>query len=278
MSVLAVPRLDGPVARRHALTASGRPDGQAVLFGHGFGTDQSMWRAVASSLEDEHRVLLFDLAGAGRSDSSAYSRRRHGTLHGYAEDLVELLVELGLGPVAFVGHSASAMIGVLAAVERPELFASLTLVGGSPRYVDEPASGYVGGFQRADVDGLLASIEANYLAWSQAMAPVVMGNADRPELSAGLAASFARAEGRTAAEFARAIFLSDHRDVLPRVRPPVLVVQPAEDPMVPEAVAHYLHAHLPTSTLQLLEATGHFPHVSGVQETAQALRRFLRSG
>ena len=263
----------GPLARRHAVTLTGRPGARPVVFAHGFGTDQTMWRFVAEDLAADSHVVLLDHVGAGRSDLSAYDSRRHASLRGYAADVVALLDELALGPAAFVGHSASGMIGLLASVERPDLFSELVLVGGSPRYLDD--DGYVGGLTREDVDGLLAAMESNYLGWSRALAPNVMGNPGRPELTEELADSFARTESRIATEFARAIFLSDHRRDLAQVTVPTLVVQASEDPMVPEQVARHLAALVPGARLELLSATGHFPHLSGADETARVVRRFL---
>lgn len=265
----------GVRASRHAAALLGDPGPRPVVLAHGFGSDQTMWRWMAPALAERDPVVLFDHAGSGSADPSLWSPRRHATLHGYADDLVALLEELALPPVALVGHSAGAMIGVLAAVARPDLFSSLLLVGGSPRYLDDPASGYRGGFSRDDVDALLVAMETDYPAWAASLAPVVMGNPDRPELAAELARSFARTEVQAAVGFARAIFLSDHRDALAQVRTPTLVVQPAEDPMVPEAVAHALAAAVPGSALVLLTATGHFPHVSGVDETSRVVSAFL---
>jgi sigma-B regulation protein RsbQ len=232
-----------------------------------------MWHRVAPALAEEHQVVLFDHLGAGAADQAAHDPVRHASLVGYAEDVVELLDALGLPPVVFVGHSASAMIGVLAAVRRPELFAGLVLLGGSPRYLDD--AGYQGGFTHEAVDGVLEAIEGNYLAWSLQLAPVAMGNADRPELAAELASSFARSDSGHALSFARAIFLSDHRAELSRVRTPVLVVQTGEDPMVPEAVGEFLHAAIPGSRYCRLAATGHFPHVSSPDATVAAIRDFV---
>lgn len=263
--------LPGTVPARHAAKAvgSGRPP---VVLAHGFGCDQTMWGRVAPLLARSHEVVLFDLAGCGRAAGSSYDDARHSTLHGYAEDVLDLLVALGLPPVVFVGHSASAMIGVLAALRRPDLFAGMVLVGGSPRYLD--AEGYAGGFSQADVDALLESVDGNYLSWSRSLAPVAMGNAERPELAAELADAFARADARRALAFARAIFLSDHRDDLPSLRTPTLVLQAHDDPMVPEAVGEYLHARIPGSRYRLLAATGHFPHVSSPEATAEAVEAF----
>jgi sigma-B regulation protein RsbQ len=266
------PDVAGAVLRRHATTVLGGGSPPLVL-GHGFGCDQTMWSRVAPELAREHQVVLFDHIGAGRSDRAAYDPVRHASLRGYAEDVVELLDALALPPVVLVGHSASGMIGLLAAVARPDLFAGLVLVGASPRYLD--AEGYVGGFSRADVDDLLAAMERNYLGWSESLAPLAMGNPDRPELAAELQDSFARSDPAIALAFARAIFLSDHRGDLALVRTPTLVVQSSEDPMVPEAVGEYLHAHVPGSRYVRLAATGHFPHVSSPGATVEAVRAFV---
>ena len=262
----------GVVPRRHATTVLGHGSPPVVL-AHGFGCDQTMWGRVSPALAEHHQVVLFDHVGCGRSDPTAHDPVRHASLHGYADDVVALLEALSLPPVVFVGHSASAMTGVLAAVARPDLFAGLVLVGGSPRYVD--AEGYVGGFSRADVDGLLEAVESNYLAWSRSLAPVAMGNPERPELARELEESFARSDSRRALSFARAIFLSDHREELALVRTPTLVVQTVDDPMVPESVGEYLHARIPGSRYVLLGATGHFPHVSSPGATVEAITGFL---
>lgn len=269
------PLRSAALATRHGVRRLGDPAAAPLVLAHGFGTDSTMWSRVTPALAADAHVVLFDHAGAGASDPSLWSARRHASLEGYAEDVVALLDELALGPVAFVGHSASAMIGVLAAGARPDLFSDLVLVGGSPRYLDDPADGYTGGFTCEDVDGLLAAMDGDYLSWSRSLAPLVMGNPDRPELADELADSFARADTRAATSFARAIFLGDHRAALARVRTRTLVVQPAEDPMVPVEVASYLSAGIAGSELVLLSATGHFPHVSGVDETTRVVRAFL---
>jgi sigma-B regulation protein RsbQ len=244
-----------------------------MLFAHGFGCDQNMWRFVAPAFADDHRTVLFDHVGAGGSDLGAYDPERYATLDGYAADVLEICDELELEDVIFVGHSVSAMIGVLAAAERPELFASLVLVGPSPRYIDD--EGYVGGFTAEDIDGLLDSLASNFLGWSAAMAPVIMGNADRPELGEELTNSFCRTDPEIAAQFARATFLSDNRDDLARVPVPALVLQCREDAIAPVAIGEYVHRALPQSTLVILEATGHCPNLSAPAETIEAIRAFL---
>ncbi len=245
-----------------------------MVLAHGFGTDQSMWARFVDAFAVDRSIVLFDHVGSGGSDRSAHDPVRHSTLHGYVLDLVALLDELALPPVVYVGHSAGAMIGALAAVARPDLFAGVVMVGGSPRYIDD--GDYTGGFGRTDVEQLLATMESNYVAWSRALAPLAMGNADRPELAEELAASFVATDRRIAMCFARAIFLSDHRPDIAGLTVPTLVVQPSDDPMVPSEVADYLHRHIPGSTLARLTATGHFPHMSGPDETATVVGAFLR--
>lgn len=264
----------GALARRHALACVATVPGSvpAVLL-HGFGTSQAMWSRLLPALADERTLLVLDHVGAGASDLSAYDPRRHRSLRGYAADVVDLLDELALGPVDLVGHSAGGMIGALAAADRPDLVASLSLIGASPRYLDDP--GYVGGFTPDAVDDLLAAMQANYLGWSRSLAPVVMANADRPELAEELADSFAHTSATIAVDFARAIFLCDFRADLSRIGVPTLVVQAADDPMVPPQVAHHLQSAIAGSRLETTAATGHFPHVSGPEETAAILRRFL---
>jgi sigma-B regulation protein RsbQ len=258
---------------RNNVNVSGRPDAQAMIFAHGFGCDQNMWRFVAPAFEDDHRVVLFDHVGAGHSDLNAYDPVRHGTLDGYAEDVVEICAALELSDAIFVGHSVSAMIGVLAAARAPQRIARLVLVGPSPRYID--TDGYVGGFSQQDIEELLESLESNFLGWSSAMAPVIMGNAERPELGEELTASFCRTDPDIAARFARVTFFSDNRADLRRVDVPTLVLQCSEDAIAPHAVGEYVHRAIPGSTFVLLNAVGHCPNLSAPDETIDAIRSFL---
>ncbi len=261
------------VAARHAVAEHGPADAQPMLFAHGFGCDQNMWRFVWPHFADDHRVVLFDHVGAGGSDASAYDPDRYGALQGYADDVLDIVHELDLRDVVFVGHSVSAMIGVLAAAAEPDRFARLVLVGPSPRYIDD--EDYIGGFSREDIEGLLESLDANYLGWSSQMAPVIMGNPDRPELGEELTNSFCRADPEIAARFARVTFLSDNRADLARVRTPSLILQCSDDVIAPEVVGDYVHAHLAGSRLVHLEATGHCPNLSAPDETAAAIRAYL---
>jgi sigma-B regulation protein RsbQ len=249
--------------------------GDPLVFAHGFGCDQNMWRFVAPAFAASHRVVLFDHVGAGRSDTSAYDTRKYATLDGYAGDVLEICHALDLAHVILVGHSVSAMIGVLAAKREPELFKALVLVGPSPRYIDD--DGYIGGFSTQDIEGLLTSLESNYLGWSSTMAPVIMGNADRPELGAELTNSFCRTDPEIASHFARVTFFSDNRRDLAAVRTPALVLQCSEDVIAPNAVGEYVHAQIPASQLVRMKATGHCPNLSAPAETIAAIEAFIRT-
>ncbi len=255
------------------MTVSGAPTGRPMVFAHGFGCDQAMWRFVAPDFEVDHRVVLFDHVGAGRSDLTAYDRQKYGSLRGYAHDIVEICRALDLRDVVLVGHSVSAMIGVLALKEAPELFGALVMVGPNPRYVDD--GDYVGGFTRADILGLLDALDSNHLGWSAQMAPVIMGNPDRPDLTEELTNSFCRTDPDIARQFARVTFLSDNRDDLADVAVPTLVLQCSEDVIAPDVVGEYVHQQIPGSVLTHLAATGHVPHLSAPEETSAAIRAFL---
>jgi sigma-B regulation protein RsbQ len=262
-------------AQRLNVHVSGQTDGRPMLFAHGFGCDQNMWRYVVPRFESEFRVVLFDHMGAGGSDLSAYDPERYATLDGYAADVLELCEELELRDVIFVGHSVSAMIGVLAALERPELFSELVLVGPSPRYIDDGS--YHGGFTEADIGELLGSLESNYLGWSSAIAPVIMGNPERPELAEELEASFCRSDPELARRFARVTFMSDNRSDLPRVTTPTLVLQCADDAIAPVDVGRYVHEAIPGSRFVVLDAVGHCPNLSAPAETADAIAAFIHA-
>jgi sigma-B regulation protein RsbQ len=234
-----------------------------------------MWRFVAPRFADRYRVVLFDHVGAGNSDLSAYDPDRYSSLAAYADDVVTICRELDLHDVVFVGHSVSAMIGVLAARAAPELFASLVLVGPSPRYIND--TGYAGGFTETDIDEMLVSLDSNYLGWSSAMAPVIVGNPDRPELGAELTESFCRTDPDIARRFARVTFRSDNRADLASVTVPTLVLQCKQDVIAPVAVGEYVRDQMPNASMVLLDATGHCPNLSAPDETAAAIEEFLQT-
>lgn len=261
------------VFTRNKVRVSG--EGSAtMIFAHGFGCDQTMWRFLAPSFERRYRTITFDLTGSGGSDLSAYDRAKYGSLHGYADDVLEILDACGgAGPTVFVGHSVSAMIGLLATIKAPQRFAAQVMVGPSPCYIND--GDYVGGFNRADIDELLETMDANYLGWSSSMAPAIMGAPDRPELGAELADSFCRNDPEIARHFARVTFLSDHRADLPLSRTPALILQCSDDIIAPRSVGEYMRRHLPASTLHVIDNVGHCPHLSAPTESSRAIDAFL---
>lgn len=260
------------VRKRNNVMETGTATGPVVMLAHGFGCDQNMWRFITPMLAG-CRVVLYDYVGSGRSDPSAWDERRYSTLDGYVRDTLEICEELDLRDVVFVGHSVSAMVGVLAAVREPSRFAKLVLVTPSPRYVDE--AGYRGGFSREDIGELLEALDSNYLGWSAAMAPVIMGNPERPELGEELTESFCRTDPVMARVFARTTFLSDNRQDLAKVTTPTLILQCSADAIAPPEVGEYVHAAIPGSRLVTLDATGHCPQLSAPEATGQAIASFV---
>jgi sigma-B regulation protein RsbQ len=263
------------VYAKHNINIVGNEDGPTVMLAHGFGCDQKLWRLVVDRLQSEFRLVLFDLVGSGSSDPAAWDATKYSTLAGYAADIVDIVDELDLRDVVFVGHSVSSMIGALATIADSRRFAKLVMLTPSPCYIDD--DGYRGGFSRADIDELLESLELNYLGWSQAMAPVIMGTPDRPELQDELTDMFCRNDPARARVFARTTFLSDNRADLARIPVPTLVIECASDAIAPREVGTYLHEHVPGSRLVTLDATGHCPHVSAPDSTAAAICAFVRS-
>jgi sigma-B regulation protein RsbQ len=260
------------VLRRNNVLISG--DGpRTLLFAHGFGCDQGMWSSVAQAFESDFRVVLFDYVGSGRSDAQAYEPSKYASLDGYADDVLQIGCALDLKGAVFVGHSVSAMIGVLASIKAPEMFSELVMIGPSPRYVDE--GDYVGGFSHAQVEELLEFLSDNHLGWSAAMAPAIMGNPDRPELGQTLTDSFCAIDPKIAREFARATFFSDNRADLAKVQARTLVLQCRDDIIAPICVGEYVHSQLPNSEYVLLDATGHCPNLSAPAEVAAAIRAFI---
>lgn len=260
------------VTTRNNVVAKGNGK-RTIVFSHGFGCDQAMWRLVSPSFEDDYTTVLFDHVGAGKSDLGAYEPEKYSNLSGYADDLVEIGEELGLSNAVFVGHSVSAMIGVMASLKAPHLFNDLVLVGPSARYIND--DGYHGGFAEEDIDELLASLGDNHMGWSNAMAPVIMGNADRPELGEELADSFCRTDPDIARRFAKVTFTSDNRGDLPKVTARTLVLQCRDDIIASEEVGEYVRDNIPGSEMVILDATGHCPNLSAPREVIAAIRAFV---
>ena len=257
--------------KRNNVHVQGR--GQPMVFVHGFGCDQNMWRLIAPHFADRYKCILVDLVGSGKSDLSAYDREKYGTLNGHASDMCEVLREVGGEPAVFVGHSVSSMIGMLANLQAPELFASQVMVGPSPCYINDGA--YFGGFERSDIESLLETLESNYLGWSSNMAPVIMGAPDRPELGQELTNSFCRTDPEIAKHFARVTFLSDHRADLPKLQSPTLILQCSDDVIAPQAVGEYMKKTLPRAKLTVIENVGHCPHLSAPSASVSAIEDFL---
>jgi sigma-B regulation protein RsbQ len=245
-----------------------------MVFAHGFGCDQNMWRYITPAFEDQYKVVLLDHVGAGKSDLSAFDPEKYSTLAGYAEDVADICSELGLEQAVFVGHSVSAMIGVLAAHMSPSTFSDLVMIGPSPRYINDE-DGYYGGFTEAQIQELLDFLDENHMGWSQAMAPVIMGNAERPELTEELTNSFCRTDPEIAKHFARTTFLSDNRQDLPDVKQRSLILQCSEDVIAPVEVGQYVHRMIPRSEFVVMNATGHCPNLSAPEETIEAMREYL---
>jgi len=267
-------RLDPELIRaRNNVRFSGRGT-KVMVFAHGFGCDQSMWRYVAPAFEDDYRVVLFDYVGCGKSDWSAWSEDRYGSLRGYARDVLDILEAFDLRDVIFVGHSVSAMIGMLASIQAPERFSRLIQIGPSACYVND--GDYVGGFERKDIEGLLDLMEKNYVGWAAFLAPVVMKNTDRAELVDELQTSFCATDPRVTRHFARTTFLSDNRADMPNVKVPSLILQCSEDAIAPDCVGEYLHRALPGSTFRKMSATGHCPHMSHPAETIALVKEYLQ--
>lgn len=249
---------------------------QPMMFAHGFGCDQNMWRLVTPAFEEDYRIILFDYVGSGRSDLAAYDADRYSRLDGYAQDILDICHALDLRDVILVAHSVSSMIAVLAANREPERFERLVLVGPSPRYINDPPD-YVGGFERSDIEGLLEMMDRNYIGWANFLGPAIMKNPDRPELGEELAASFCSTDPVIARRFAEATFFADNRDDLAQTRTPSLILQCAEDMIAPTEVGEYVHRNLEGSTLRMMKATGHCPHMSHPEETIEAIREYLHA-
>jgi sigma-B regulation protein RsbQ len=260
------------ILTRHNVTVSGRGD-TTIIFAHGFGCDQAMWRMMTPAFEERFRVLKYDLMGSGGSQLSLYDRQKYGTLHGHADDLLEIVDACAEGPVIFVGHSVAASIGMLATIKAPQRFVAQVMVGPSPCFIND--GDYIGGFDRSDIDELLDTMDANYLGWSSNLAPAIMGAPDQPQLAEELATSFCRNDPEIAGHFAKVTFLSDHRADVPKSTTPALILQCSDDMIAPRSVGDYLAEHLPRSTLHVIENIGHCPHMSSPSASSKAIHDFL---
>ncbi|UOR06885.1 alpha/beta hydrolase [Hymenobacter aerilatus] len=262
------------IFRRHHVCSYGA-EGHPIIFAHGFGTDQQAWHYVAPAFAAHYQVVLFDLMGAGNSDKTAYDFARYQTLDGYVADLLALLHALHLPKVIYVGHSVSGIIGVLAAIREPDLFERLVLLAASPCYLND--GDYAGGYDPSDMEELLGFLDHDYHAWSSAVVPNLVGGDMRPALVDEVLQSFARVDPAIARQFARVTFLSDYRAILSQLRVPSLILQCAEDVIAPPSVGHYLHQHLLGSTLQILDTTGHYPHLNVPVATIACMEHYLAS-
>lgn len=244
-----------------------------MIMAHGYGCDQNMWRLITPAFEKDYRIILYDLVGSGRSDLTAYDKAKYGSLDGHARDLLAIAAELTRRPAVFVGHSVSAMIGLLAGVANASAFSTHVMIGPSPCYIND--GDYVGGFSRADIESLLDTLDSNYLGWASAMAPKIMGAPEQPQLSEELTNSFCRTDPEIAKHFARVTFTSDNRADLPKLKEPTLLLQCSDDIIAPRSVGDYLHRHLPQSTLKVIDNIGHCPHLSAPDQIIDAVRTFL---
>lgn len=249
---------------------SGKP---TMVFAHGFGTDQTAWQKVRDAFSNDYRLILYDNVGAGRADPDAFSPNKYDTLHSYADDLLAICEACEVSDAIMVGHSVSGMISLLAAIREPARFKKMVLVGASPRYLND--EDYVGGFSQEALDGFYNAMASNYYAWVSGFAPAAMANADRPQLAAGFAESLSAIRPDIAQSVARVIFQSDHRADLPSVTNEVLLLQTRQDIAVPMEVAQYLHKHVMNSRLEVVDAEGHFPHISAPDEIIGAIKNYL---
>lgn len=269
---MSVQNLDTPIAARNNVTVFGKGK-QAMLFAHGFGCDQNMWRFITPAFEDHYKIYLFDYVGCGKSDLTAYNPERYATLQGYSKDVLEICEELQLSDVIFVGHSVSAMVGMLAAIEQPKYFSKMVMIGPSPSYINDGE--YTGGFERRDIEGLLDMMEKNYIGWANFLAPNIIGNPDRPHLGEELTQSFCSTDPIIARRFAEATFLSDNRTDLKFNKIDTVILQCCEDMIAPLEVGDYLAKNLPRSSLRVMKATGHCPHLSHPEEVIQLMQEWL---
>lgn len=249
---------------------------QPIMFAHGFGCNQSIWRKVTPAFENDYQVIVFDYVGSGKSDILAYKPDRYKNLNGYVQDIIEICHELNLNEIIFVGHSVSAVVGILVSLKQKGLFSKMILLGPNACYFNYPPD-YKGGYEQSDINGLLDLMSKNYASWASYVAPAAMKNPDRPELATELENSFHLTDREILHQFAKATFFADLRADLPKVEVPSLILQTADDTFVPIEAANYLNQHLPASKMKLMEATGHFPHLSSPEETTRLIKEYLNA-
>jgi sigma-B regulation protein RsbQ len=260
------------VQRTYNVSSVGTGD-RVMLFAHGLACDNSVWRFITPALENDYKLVLFDFIGSGNSDTSRYDPQKYSTLDGYADDILQICDALSLTNVILIGHSVSAMIGVLATIKRPEIFSRLIMIGPSPRYIND--ADYFGGFEETEIEDMLDLMQNDFTRWAGYFAPTAMGNGDRPELSQQLEKSICSTDPEITIKFAEVTFLSDNRDDLKNVTTPSLILQMAEDIVAPTPVGEYVHRNTPGSTLYYMQATGHFPHLSAPEETIMMMKKYL---
>lgn len=264
---------DHPVLHRNNVRVFGKGN-EPIMFAHGFGCDQNMWRYITPAFENDYKIILFDYVGSGRSDASQYNKEKYSSLQGYAQDILDIIKALNLTGLIFVGHSVSSMIGALAAIAEPEHFDKLVMVGPSPRYIND--TDYIGGFEKRDIESLLETMEKNYIGWANFLAPNIMGNKDRPELGEELAESFCSTDPVIARQFAEVTFFSDNRKDLKKLNIDSLILQCSDDIIAPVDIGYYMEKHTPKSTLRIMKATGHCPHMSAPEETIVLIEQYLK--
>ncbi|WP_373495370.1 alpha/beta fold hydrolase [Aquiflexum sp.] len=266
--------MNNELIKRNNINISGKGV-QPMVFAHGYGCDQNMWRYITPAFDRDYQIILFDHVGSGKSDQSAYDYEKYSSLKGYADDLIAICEGLNLQRVIYVGHSVSSMIGVLAAGKRPDLFENLVMIGPSPFYIND--NGYFGGFTRQDIDELIETLESNYLGWSSFITPVIIGNSEKPEYSEELRNSFCNMNPEIAKHFARVTFLGDNREDLPKVSTPALIIQCHPDVIAPVQVGEYVHKQMPESRYELLDTSGHCPHLTAPEQVIHSIKMYLNN-
>ncbi|MBS7566690.1 alpha/beta hydrolase [Mucilaginibacter sp. Bleaf8] len=267
--------MSNDILRRNNVHVEGnieRPE--TIVFAHGFGSDQTAWRGVKPAFESSYRLVLFDNAGAGQAAPLSYSPAKYRSLQGYALDLLEIANTLNLRNAIFVGHSVSAMIGLLSSISAHDVFSKLILIGASPRYLND--AGYCGGFSKQDLESLYTQMTDGYLQWASGFSKLAMANHHNPDLAASFSKSLSALRPDTALQVAKSIFESDFRSILPQVNREVLLIRSQTDTVVPEEVSIYLNQHIRNSRLVTVDAEGHFPHMSAPQEIIKAIREFIK--